>query len=300
MAGSPGVSGCVDPARFAEGIEVESPGVPAPSMVLAVRRYLEPVVRICHRPTLTGTEHLPRQGPFMLVANHSGGLGIAEITSFLALYLRDVGPDRPLAGFAHPVGFRVFPLSRALRSLGAIPSTYGAAEKALATGVPILVFPGGDHETLRPLWQAHRVDFGGRLGFLRIARAAGVPIVPMGIRGGHFTAPVLLRSKTLATALVAPRVLGSKRWAISLLGVIGAVLIALIAPVSWPIKAGLVWLWLGSPLVFTPWIPWTLRMRIGAPIPASELFGGGADSDDDELRAALDRVQSAVQALVDR
>ena len=296
----------MDVGEWAKGVVVEDPGRPLPRIVRLARRYLDPVVQLCHRPTLDGAEHLPRSGPFLLVANHSAGLGIAEILTFIVLYLRHVGPERPLAGFAHPLGFRIAPLSTFLRSLGAIPSTYAAAEDALSRGVPLLVFPGGDHETLRPIWQANRVDFGGRLGFLRIARAAGVPIVPLGIRGGHFTGPVLFRSKLLATVLVAPRLVGSKRWGVSLLGAIGAVAIVVGVNASWPVQAALVWLWLGSPLTFSPFIPWTLRMRIGPPIAAAALFssespGGsvGTEETDDDLRRALDRVQAEVQALVD-
>jgi 1-acyl-sn-glycerol-3-phosphate acyltransferase len=287
--------------RWAEGIVVENPGRPAPGLVRLVRRYLDPIVELCHRPSLEGVEHLPERGPFLLVANHSAGLGIAEIVTFIVLYLRHVGPERPIAGFAHPFGFRVFPLSALLRGVGAIPSTYAAAERAIAAGVPLLVFPGGDHETFRPIWQANRVDFGGRVGFLRIARGAGLPIVPLGIRGGHMTAPILFRSRILATLLVVPRLVGSKRWGVSLLGAIGAILLAALLPVAWPIRAALVGIWLSSALTFLPWIPWTLRMRIGAPIPAADLFprqdGEGTDED---LRRALPRVQAAVQALVDR
>jgi 1-acyl-sn-glycerol-3-phosphate acyltransferase len=295
------------PGRWINDIVLSAPGRPTPAMVRAVRRYLLPLVQLCHRPTLQGIENLPERGPFLLVANHSAGLGIAEILTFLALYLRDVGPERPLAGFAHPTGFRVFPLTAAHRALGTIPSTYAAAEQTLSKGVPILVFPGGDHETLRPIWEANRVDFGGRLGFLRIARKMGAPIVPLGIRGSHFTAPVLVRVPILATLLVAPRILGTKRWGISLLAVIGAVLIGLFGPGSWAVRAGICFLWLGSPLTLLPWIPWTIRMRIGAPMAAAEMFPGGGSGEGEagedeaaELRRALPRVEAAVQGLVDR
>ncbi len=90
---------------------------------------------------------------------------------------------------------------------------------------------------------------------------------------------------------------GAKRWGVSLLGAIGAALIVRFVLVWWPLRAVLVWLWLGSPLTFLPWVPWTLRMRIGAPIAASELFPRQGDED---LRHTLTRVQAAVQALVDR
>ncbi len=289
-----------DAGHWAAGVAIQNPGQVSPWIARWVPRVLEPLVRACHRPTLTGVENLPSNGAFLLVANHSAGLGIAEIHTFLVLYLRQIGAARPMAGFALPLGFRVFPLSKLMPALGAIPSTYEAARQTLAAGVPILVFPGGDYETLRPIWQANRVDFGGRKGFLRIARDAGVPIVPLGIRGSHMTAPVLVRSRWLATALVLPRLIGQKRWGLSLLGVLVAAAIAAWVPASWPVRALLIWLWFSSALVFLPWIPWTIRMRIGPAIPAAELFPGGESGGDDELRRALSRVQSAVQTLVDR
>lgn len=288
----------MDSAGFGKGIMIENPGRPTPGVVRVVRRFLDPVVRLCHRPTLEGVENLPPEGPFLLVANHSGGMGIAEILSFAVMYLREVGPERPLAGFALPVGFHVFPLSAVHRAVGTIPSTYEAAAHAISLGVPILVFPGGDHESLKPIWQLHRVDLAGRLGFLRIAREHGVPIVPLGIRGGHMTAPVLFRSKALATLLVLPRVLGVKRWGLSLLGVLVSILIGVALPAAWYVRAALVWLWLGSPFVFLPWIPWSIRMRIGAPLHAGALFPGS--DTDASLRDALARVESSIQRLVDR
>ena len=284
--------------RWAKGVEIAQPGRVSPRLVALIRRWLLPAVRLLWRPTLTGTENLPVNGPFLLVANHSAGIGAAEIHCFLALYLAQVGPDRPLAGFALPLGFRVWPLSALHRELGTIPSSYAAAEATLARGVPILFFPGGDHESLAPVWLANRVDFAGRLGFLHIARAAGVPIVPLGIRGGSLTAPILLRAKWLANLLVLPRfVLGVKRWGVSLLGLLVAILLGAFLPVTWPLRAALIWLWLGSPLIFLPWVPWTVRMRIGPPLAAADLFGEGADT---ELPRALARVEAAVQAQVAR
>jgi 1-acyl-sn-glycerol-3-phosphate acyltransferase len=277
--------------RFGAEVRVAAPGRPTASFVRFALRWLRPLIRFAHRPTLDGVERLPPAGPFLLVANHSAGLGIAEILAFIVQYLEQVGAERPLAGFAHPLGFKLFPASLVLRHVGAIPSTYEAAEATLAAGVPLLVFPGGDHETMRPLWQAHRVDFAGRKGFLRIARKLRVPIVPMGIRGSHFTAPVLWRSRVLPWLLVTPRLLGIKRWPITVLGLAVAVALALL-PLSWLWRALAIWAWLASPAMFASWVPWTIRFRIGAPLPPDALFPG------DDLDAALARVQDAVQALV--
>ncbi len=273
------------------------PGRPSQAARRFLRRLVKPVVSLAFRPSLDGHENLPTERPYLLVANHSAGLGIAELASFVWLYADQVGFERPLAGFAHPIGFRIWPMTAINRALGSVPSTYEAAYDALEKGVPLLVFPGGDHETMRPIWQANRVDFGGRTGFLRIARTAGIPIVPMGIRGSHYTAPVLWRSKRLARWLVLPRLLGQKRWALTGLGILGAGVLA-VAPLWWPVRLGLVWGWLTSPAIFLPWVPWSIRFRIGAPIEPGDLFDVAADEDDD-LADALPRVRDAVQALVE-
>ncbi|MEL6181944.1 MAG: 1-acyl-sn-glycerol-3-phosphate acyltransferase [Myxococcota bacterium] len=272
-----------------------TPGRPTARGVWILRRLVLPVVRLAFRPTLHGVEHLPPPGqPYLLVANHSAGLGLAELSSFAALYVHHVGPDRPLAGFAHPIGFRFWPLTAIHRQLGSVPSTYEAAFDALDAGVPLLVFPGGDHETLRPIWQANHVDFGGRRGFLRIARQAQVPIVPMGIHGSHYTVPMLWRSRALAWWLVVPRLVGLKRWGISLLGVVGAVVLLMVLPLPLWARVLLAWYWLSSPLALMPIVPWTIRFRIGPPLTPQALF----QEDDETLSGALDQVQSTIQQLV--
>ena len=60
---------------------VTDPGRVTPRAARFVRRWLEPLVRVLHRPTLAGIEHLPERGPFLLVAYHSAGLGLSEIGS---------------------------------------------------------------------------------------------------------------------------------------------------------------------------------------------------------------------------
>jgi 1-acyl-sn-glycerol-3-phosphate acyltransferase len=276
-------------------IEVDNPSAFSPLVVRIAHALFWPLVRLLFRPCLEDVENLPKDGPYLLVANHSAGAGIAEIMCITVLYLRQVGPDRPLALFALPQGFSVSPLSLLLKSIGAIPSTYDAARQTLAKRVPILIFPGGDHETLRPIWQANRVDFGGRTGFLKIARESGVPIVPLGIHGSHYTCPILLRSELLSWLLVVPRVIGLKRWGLSLTGILGAAVILTLAPIGLEWRLLLTWVWLGSPLVFMPIVPWRIRLRIGKPLATQELFAAGADH---ELVDALGRVEREVELLV--
>ena len=284
------------PQFFADRAQVPHPGEVAPWLQRAATTLIAPVVGVLYRPAFTHPERLPRDQPFLLIANHSGGMALAEGFCFLSCYLRTFGPDRPLSALAHPFSF-FFPVLRQLiAALGVAPSSYAHAYDILGRGIPLLIFPGGDWEVSRPFWLANRVDFNGRKGFLRIAREANVPIVPMGIRGSHNTAPILWRSDfVLPWLLVVPKLFGLKRFPLSLLGLIGAVGILVAA---WPSlgwwSVPLVYLWFYSLLPFAPIVPCTIRFHLGTPIPPEELF----EPDDEDLDRAYERVVSRVQALV--
>jgi 1-acyl-sn-glycerol-3-phosphate acyltransferase len=278
---------------------IARPGHASPFAVRLLGGVLHPLVRLVHGASLEGTAHLPATGAYLLVSNHPPALGAAEFAALAALWAKRFGGARPLAGFAHAASFGWWPLSPIFAQVGAIPSTYAAAEAALAVDVPIVLFPGGDHEGFRPFWRADRVDFNGRLGFLRIARKAWVPVVPMAIAG--ISTPLLHGSKLLASLFVWPRLVGVKRYGLSVLAVLGAAAIVAWVPLAWPWRALLAWAWAASPLAMLSWFPARVRVRIGPPLAPEALFGerGAHDDDDARLVEALRRVEAAVQAQLD-
>jgi 1-acyl-sn-glycerol-3-phosphate acyltransferase len=283
--------------RLARSARVDSVGRMSPWGLRLFRGPLRWLANVAFRGKLVGLELLPTDRPYLLVSNHSGG-GAAEIGVLIARWVED--EPRPITGLAHPILFHLPAFGWLLRQVGAVPSTYERALAALADGVPVLVFPGGDHEAMRPVWQANRVDFNGRKGFLRIAREAWVPIVPLGIRGSHYTLPFLARSTIFPWIFVFPRLLGIKRMGISISGVLGsAAIVALAGPhfgYGW--AAAVAWFfWLGAPpAALIPVLPWPIRCRLGAPIAPADLFG--SKGDDGPLDDAYAQVVGAVQALV--
>lgn len=271
------------------------PGVPGRPTALGrlLLRTVGLLARLLWPTRLAGAERLADDRPVLVVANHSGG-GVVEVLALArALLDRPGGPPR-LTGMAHPIAFFIPGVAQLLRSLGAIPSTYEHALAALRDGVSVLVFPGGDHDAFRPIWQAGRVDFHGRQGFLRLARAAGVPIVPLGIWGSHFTLPILWRSGLLPFLGVVPRLAGLKRLPITITWLLGAGAILLGAwdgrlP-AWaapPLLAA----WTTLPLYLVPFVPWPIRMRLAAPIEQAALPEPGPE--------AYEQVVAAVQRAVD-
>ncbi|MFL5899393.1 MAG: lysophospholipid acyltransferase family protein [Solirubrobacterales bacterium] len=161
------------------------------------------------RPKVRGLEQIPAEGPVLLVGNHSGGTLIADTFAFAYGFYNYFGPDRLFHQLAHDLVFRV-PGLATLRRYGTIPANHENAMKALGNGAALLVYPGGDHETYRPSWHSGEIDFAHRSGFVRLALAADVPIVPVVAIGGQETALFLTRGERVSRLLALDRLLRLK------------------------------------------------------------------------------------------
>ena len=165
--------------------------------------------QVYFRPKVRGLEQIPAEGPVLLVGNHSGGTLIADSFAFAYGFYNYFGPNRLFHQLAHDLVFRV-PGLATLRRYGTIPANHENAMAALGKGAALLVYPGGDHETYRPSWHSGEIDFGHRSGFVRLALAADVPIVPVVAIGGQETALFLTRGERLAHLLALDRLLRLK------------------------------------------------------------------------------------------
>jgi len=125
------------------------------------------------------------------------------------------GVERPFYQLAHNLVVSAPPLGW-LRKFGTVAANHENARMALESGAALLVYPGGDYEVFRPSWERHKVDFGGRKGYVRLARDAGVPIVPIASVGGQETALFLDRGQWLAKLLMVDKLLRLKSVPISL------------------------------------------------------------------------------------
>ncbi|HEV2769756.1 MAG TPA: lysophospholipid acyltransferase family protein [Solirubrobacteraceae bacterium] len=152
------------------------------------------------RPEVRGLEHIPTDGPALLVGNHSGGLYIVDTFVFSIAFYERFGPHRRFHQLAHDLIART-PGLGGLRRYGTVAASHDNARAAIERGAPVLVYPGGDHETFRPSWEAGRIDFAGRQGFVRLALEQAVPIVPVVASGGQETALFLTRGRRAARLL---------------------------------------------------------------------------------------------------
>ncbi len=163
-----------------------------------------------------------------------------------------------------------------LRRYGMVTATPANARAALRAGAAVLVYPGGDWEAHRPVWESHHTDFHGRHGFVRLALETGAPIVPVVSIGGQETALFLGRGEAIVRALDLHRRLR--------LDVV-------------PISIALPWgLDVGDIFGHVP-LPAKIAIDVLEPIDVAASFG-------DDLDAAYDaitgRMQTALDALAAR
>jgi 1-acyl-sn-glycerol-3-phosphate acyltransferase len=164
-----------------------------------------PAVRLASqfyfRADVRGLEHIPPEGPVLLVGNHSGGTLIADTFVFGQHFYDRFGAERRFHQLAHDLVFKLPGLRALLERYGTVPASPANMARALRRDAALLVYPGGDHETYRPSWESDRIDFAGRTGFIELALKHRVPVVPVVSIGGQETALFLGQGRRLARAL---------------------------------------------------------------------------------------------------
>jgi 1-acyl-sn-glycerol-3-phosphate acyltransferase len=225
------------------------------------------------RPEVRGLEKIPPSGPVLLVGNHSGGNMTPDTIVFTIAFVAYFGAERPFYQLAHSLVMAI-PGLRWLRKYGTVVASPENADRALAKGAALLVYPGGDYEVHRPSWQSGKVDFGGRKGFLEIAHRNDVPLVPVVSLGGQETALFLSRGQTLARWLRLDRLFRLK-----------------VLPISLALPWGLN---VGDMLGHLP-LPAKITIQVLDPIDVRARFG-----DEPDWNAAYDEVVVSMQEALDR
>jgi 1-acyl-sn-glycerol-3-phosphate acyltransferase len=221
------------------------------------------------RAQVRGLENIPEEGPVLLVGNHSGGNLTPDTGVFTLAFTTYFGVERRFHQLAHNLVLSMPGLGW-LRKYGTVAATPQNAERALDDGAALLVYPGGDYEVHRPSWESGKVDFGGRRGFIRLAKQKGVPIVPVVSAGGQETAFFLTRGEGLAKALGLDRMFRLKVLPISL-------------SLPWVLNVG-------DMFGHIP-LPAKITVEVLEPIDVSEL------EVDDAYELVLDRMQASLTAM---
>ncbi|GHJ06200.1 1-acyl-sn-glycerol-3-phosphate acyltransferase [Micromonospora humidisoli] len=148
-----------------------------------------PAMRLAFRPVVEGLEHIPATGGAIFAGNHLSvadelllGTVVPRHLAFWAKseYFTGTGPKGALSKFVL-TGLGAIPVERA--GGRAALSAFDAAIPALRGGDLVAVYPEG---TRSPDGRLYR----GRTGTARLAVAAGVPVIPVGVTGTDKVQPI--------------------------------------------------------------------------------------------------------------
>ncbi|MCF0092495.1 hypothetical protein B0E54_01318 [Micromonospora sp. MH99] len=189
--------------RLAGDYEVDEFGFD-PELTDAV---FHPLLRLLYRDwfrtEVSGVEHVPVDGPALVVGNHSGTVALDALILSAALhdkhpahrYLRLLGAD---------LVFRMPVVSEIARKTGGTVACNPDAERLLGGGDLVGVFPEGFKGIGKLYADRYKLQRFGRGGFVSAALRTGTPIVPVAIVGGEEIYPMLADIKPLARLLKLP------------------------------------------------------------------------------------------------
>ena len=174
-----------------------------PETIRSARPFFRLLRKRWWRIEVVGLEHVPADRPVMFVANHSGllpwdGLVLAETVEEAHGAARR--PRFLIADWLITLPF----VQPALARLGGVRACRENAERLLATGRSVIAFPEGVKGAAKTFRDRYRLQRFGRGGAVRLALAAGVPIVPVAIVGAEETHPILFKLETPARMLGLP------------------------------------------------------------------------------------------------
>lgn len=208
---------------------------------------------------------VPATGPAVVVANHAG---LVPWDAFVLRHAlrRDHPAHRDLRPLLdeHECAVQVFGAA-AVRA-GAVRATPDAADRILAAGDVLGVFPEGSTGARKPWRDRYTLVRFGRGGFVKVALRAGAPIVPCAIVGSEEASAGISRTGWLAERLGVPLLAGNPA-----LSLASAALLPL--PSRW-------------------------SLRFGDPVEVASLGPSGAE-DPAAVNAIAERVRSSVQAMLD-
>ena len=149
------------------------------------------------RLEISGWERLPDE-PSLLVGVHSGCALTMDAWTLVAAWYRRFGERRILHGTAHDVLMATPGLGHYFRASAVLPASREGVTSALAAGHDVIVWPGGEQDSMRSWRKRDQAVLAGRKGFVRQAIRSRVPIVPVASVGGYNTVFVLSEGRFLA------------------------------------------------------------------------------------------------------
>jgi 1-acyl-sn-glycerol-3-phosphate acyltransferase len=226
-----------------------------------------PLYRVWFRVGLSGLSNIPDHGGALVVANHAGTLAAID-TVMVQLGIHDEHPThRHLRALGADLVFQTPVLGEFSRKAGHTLACNPDAERLLARGDLVGVWPEGFKGIGKPFSERYKLQRFGRGGFVTAALKTGVPIIPCAIVGSEEIFPKIGEAKLLARLIGLP---------------------------YFPITATFPWL---GPLGMVP-LPSKWLIEFGEPIPTAHLT---EHADDPMLVFNLtDQVRETIQQTLYR
>lgn len=153
-----------------------------PSFYTVVHRLVAPLAMAVWRPRVTGLEHLPRTGPFLVASNH-----LALIDSFV---IPVVTPRQVRFIARADLWQRGGPIGWVMRQfftvIGTVPVERGELRSAQdSLDIALGVLRAGDGFGIYPEGTRSRDGrlYKGRTGVAWLAQQSGAPVIPVGLSG---------------------------------------------------------------------------------------------------------------------
>ena len=166
---------------------------------------IRPLYERYFRVEARGLERVPNEGGALIVANHSGTLPLDALMTQVALW--DHHPvGRHLRMLAADVVFTMPYVGSYARKAGHTLACNPDAQRLLAGGEVVGVWPEGFKGIGKPFSERYRLQRFGRGGFVSAALRTGTPIIPTAIVGAEEIYPKIGDIKPLARLLGIPYV----------------------------------------------------------------------------------------------
>jgi 1-acyl-sn-glycerol-3-phosphate acyltransferase len=204
---------------------------------------LRPISEKWFRIEVRGVDNIPTDGGALVVSNHSGTIPLDGLMTMAAIHDATGRHLRPLGA---DLVFRLPVVSTLARRSGATLACNEDAERMLAGGELVGVWPEGFKGIGKPYAERYKLQRFGRGGFVSAAMRTGVPIVPLSVVGAEEIYPLVGNVPSLARLLGVPYI---------------------------PITPFFPWL---GPLGMVP-LPSKWLLEFGEPIRTDEYDAGAAD-----------------------
>jgi len=230
--------------------------------------FLDFLYKHYFRVETDGADNIPETGRCLIVSNHSGGPLPYDGLMLRTTVRREHAMARELRWLAEDFIYYLPFVGAMMNRLGAVRACQENAERLLAQGRLVAVFPEGAKGIGKLYRERYRLQRFGRGGFIRLCLRTQTPLVPCAIVGAEEANPMLYRIEYMTKAFGIPYFPITPTF--PALGPVGL----LPAPTKWRISFGEV----------------------------MSFDGYGPEAADDEILVGrlAERVRATIQAMLDR